>query len=103
MSAAIGVPEDLARIEHDLLSSGGYFAIDTEDVGGVALQVFANRSHSLRELLEGSLKRADAPYFTFTDGVDARHLTFGEHAAIVASVAAALRDEYGVGPGDRVA
>ncbi|HEX5095589.1 MAG TPA: class I adenylate-forming enzyme family protein [Acidimicrobiia bacterium] len=100
---AIGVPEDLARIEAELLASGGYFAIETTEVNGASVQAFASRARSLGELLEGSLNRADAPYFTFTDGAHERSLTFGEHAAVVGSVAAALRDQYGVQPGDRVA
>jgi len=100
---AVGVPDDVARVEAQLLEPGGFFELETIEVLGAPVTAFKNRPRSLRELLSNSLANADAPYVVFTDGNDERALTFGEHGRLVASVAAALRDEYGVGPGDRVA
>ena len=104
MTAPIGVPPRLAEIEAELLAPGGPFATEEVEVLGERMQVFKNRSHDLR----GTRGRApsgfgDAEYFVFSDGVAERRITFAEHERLVASVAAALRDEYGVGPGDRVA
>jgi acyl-CoA synthetase (AMP-forming)/AMP-acid ligase II len=55
---------------------------------------------SLRELLVTATERQrDLGYVT----IDGTTLTYGEHLAAVASTAHALRDRYGIGPGDRVA
>ncbi len=70
---------------------------------GETMPVFANRLHSLRDAVVSSTGFGDAEYVVFTDGVTRRVITFREHERAVASVAAALRDRYGVGSGDRVA
>ena len=67
------------------------------------MTVFKSRTRSLRDLLVGARRFGDAEYFAFTDGNDWRRFTFAEHERLVASTAAVLRDEYGVGRGDRVA
>ncbi|MDZ4827493.1 MAG: class I adenylate-forming enzyme family protein [Actinomycetota bacterium] len=100
---AIGVPDDVARVEAELLAPGSYFELETVEVGGASVQAFKNRPRSLRELLVNSANNPDATFVVFTDGDAERMISFGEHVGLVASVAAALRDEYGVGPGDRVA
>lgn len=97
------VPEAVARAEAQLLEPGGFFEIETVEMLGVPVKTFKHRARSLRELLAGSLQNPDATYVVFTDGETEREITFGEHGRLVASVAAALRREYGVGPGDRVA
>ena len=98
------VPEEVREVERRLLGPGGPFEIVEEDVAGERIQVVKHRARSLRELLVGSLSRADAEYAAFTgDARSYRRFTFGEHARLVASTAAVLRDEYGVGPGERVA
>ena len=51
-------------------------------------------------MLAASAAFGDKEYVYFDDG---RRLTFTEHLAVVGSVAAALRDRYDIGPGDRVA
>jgi steroid-24-oyl-CoA synthetase len=75
------------------------FAVVEEDVLGERMPVFANRAHSLRELLEGSARLGDVEYCVYGD----RRITYAEHLRAVASVAAAFHDRAGVGPGDRVA
>jgi acyl-CoA synthetase (AMP-forming)/AMP-acid ligase II len=63
------------------------------------MPVFKERAPSLRALLEASGAHGDREYVVQGD----RRLTFAGHLRAVASVARALRDRYGVGPGDRVA
>src|SRR6476620_3438862 len=67
------------------------------------MPVFANRLRSLRDAVVSSIDFGDAEYLVFSNGDARRVVTFREHARAVASVAAALRDRHGVGPGDRVA
>ena len=98
------VPEEVRRVEAQLLGPGGIFELVEEQVDGAPVQVVRNRARSLGELLGKSLAQGDAEYAGFTDdAVDYRRFTYAEHARLVASTAAVLRDEYGVGPGDRVA
>lgn len=98
------VPDDLRRIEAQLLGPGGPFEVVEEDVVGERMEVVKHRARSLRELLVASAGFGDAEYAGFTaDGVGWRRFTFAEHARLVASTAAVLREEFGVGPGDRVA
>jgi acyl-CoA synthetase (AMP-forming)/AMP-acid ligase II len=62
------------------------------------MTVFKNRARSLGEVLSASVQHGDRDYLVTAD----RRITFTEHAAQVASLARVLREEHGVGPGDRV-
>lgn len=97
------VPEAVARIEAELLAPGGAFATEEVEVLGERMTAFVNRIRSLRDIVTSSVGFGDAEYVVFTDGTTERRITFAEHERLVASTAAALRDLYGVGPGDRVA
>lgn len=98
------VPDEVRRVEEQLLGPGGIFELVEEDVEGERVQVVKNRARSLRELLVNSLAQGDNEYAAFTSDADSfRRFSYAEHARLVASTAAVLRDEYGVGPGDRVA
>jgi steroid-24-oyl-CoA synthetase len=97
------IPDALARIEAELVAPGGMFEIRDDTVLGETMPVFRNRLHSLRDAVVSSTGFGESEYVVFTDGVTRRAITFREHERAVASVAAALRDRYGVGPGDRVA
>ncbi len=91
------VPESVLTT---LTGPGGPFELREEAVLGAPMLVFANRPKSLVELLHGAAERlGDRPYVVFTD----RAYTFASILQPIAAVAAALRDRYGVGPGDRVA
>jgi len=90
---------DHAAAERELLADGGPFSVDVEPVLGVPTPVFRERAPSLRALLEGSRAFGDAEFMVYDD----RRITFAEHYRKVASVAKALREKYGVAPGDRVA
>lgn len=76
------------------------FEIVEDDVLGERLRVFANRAHSMREILLGAARFDDRDCYVFGDG---SRLTFDQLVPQVASLATALRDRHGVGPGDRVA
>ena len=98
------VPVEVQQVEAQLLGPGGFFEVVEEEVAGERLRVVANRARSLREMLVNSVAQGDNEYAAFTgDAEHFRRFTFAEHARLVASTAAVLRDEYGVGPGDRVA
>lgn len=82
-----------------LTAPGAAFEISTEDVLGEAMPVFVHRHRSLGELIAASAGSSDREYLV----TEHSRLTFAEHHDAVAALAAALRDEYRVGPGDRVA
>jgi long-chain acyl-CoA synthetase len=77
---------------------GGPFEIVVEDVLGHPTQVYKQRMHSLRELMEQNALRADVDWVVQGD----RRYTFGEHDKLARVLAKSLAD-LGVGPGDRVA
>ncbi len=82
-----------------LTAPGMTFEIGREEVRGQEVEVFVNRQRSLTELLEMSRGHGDVDYL-----VSQRvRLSHAEHYAQVAALATALRDEYGVTKGDRVA
>ncbi|MDN5894798.1 MAG: AMP-binding protein [Nocardioides sp.] len=99
----------MSRTEHEaspreqaiaaLTAPGARFEIRREDVRGNAIAVFANRHRALPELLAASRGFGDADYLVTEDS----RMSFREHHEAVAALATALRDEYGVRPGDRVA
>ncbi len=94
---------DSNEITAQLLAPGAPFELETADVHGETMQVFKNRTRSLRDLLVNARNFGDAEYLAFTDGDSWRRFTFAAHERLVASTAAVLRDTYGVARGDRVA
>jgi acyl-CoA synthetase (AMP-forming)/AMP-acid ligase II len=87
------------EVEAQLTAPGAPFELVREPVLGEPIQVFKERARSLREILEGSVAHGDKEYLVCED----RRISFAEHARIVASVARALSQLYGVRKGDRVA
>lgn len=83
-----------------LLSPGSPFELTEGEVLGETMQVYKNRLRSLRQMLEQSAVHGDKDYMVFSDG---RRWSFARHLRDVASVAAALRDRYGIQKGDHVA
>jgi acyl-CoA synthetase (AMP-forming)/AMP-acid ligase II len=92
----VPTPEE---VEAQLTGPGGPFEIVEETVFGETTPTFADRQPNLRAILEASAEHGDAEYIVCGD----LRITFAEHARIVASVAAALRERFGVEKGDRVA
>jgi acyl-CoA synthetase (AMP-forming)/AMP-acid ligase II len=83
-----------------LLGPGAPFELRDEAVLGATLPVFAQRPRDLRQLLVGAAERhRDRPYVVFPD----RRYSFAEVLGPVAATAAALRNDFGVEKGDRVA
>jgi acyl-CoA synthetase (AMP-forming)/AMP-acid ligase II len=93
----------LLAVEAQLLAPGAPFELAEEEVLGERVRVFANRARSLREVLVRGREFGDAEYLVFCDGERERRYTFSDHEKLVASAATALKDRFGVGPGDRVA
>jgi acyl-CoA synthetase (AMP-forming)/AMP-acid ligase II len=82
-----------------LTGPGGPFELVEEPVLGERMHVFRQRARSLRELLAASAAHGEREHLVH----DAKRVTFAQHLAQVGSVAAALRDRYGIAHGDRVA
>jgi acyl-CoA synthetase (AMP-forming)/AMP-acid ligase II len=87
-----------------ITAAGQPFEIHTEAVlartgHGQALPVFVNRERSLGDLLRASTRFGNAEYLV----TEHSRLTFAGHYAVAAAFAAALRVDYGVRKGDRVA
>lgn len=82
-----------------LTAPGAPFEIRAEDVGGEPMEVYANRQRSLGELVRASIEFGEREYLV----TEQSRLSFAGHYAAVAALATALREEHGVGKGDRVA
>lgn len=77
----------------------GPFELVEDDVLGARMPMFAHRARSLGEVVADSLRHGDRDYIVTAE----RRLTYRDHAAQVSSLARALRIDYQVGKGDRVA
>ena len=82
-----------------LTGPGAPFEIVEETVLGERMRVFKNRPRSLRELLAASAAHGEKEYLVEGE----RRVRYAEHVRLVAALAAALRERYGIGKGDRVA
>lgn len=100
---AIGIPDGMAALEVQLTGVGGIFEVGQEIVQGQPMEVFTRRLRSLRDALVAAEGFGDREYVVFADQDSRRVITHAEHLRAVASTARVLREEYGVGPGDRVA
>ena len=89
-----------AEVRAQLTGPGGMFEVVTEEVQGRPTEVYANRMPSLRSVLEVGLLRGDEQ--TFIAYGDRRY-SFGEFGRLANGVARALRDDFGLAKGDRVA
>jgi acyl-CoA synthetase (AMP-forming)/AMP-acid ligase II len=95
----MSAPPSDAEIFARLTGPGGPFEIVHEDVLGERMPVIKTRARSLRELLLRSQAHGAKEYIVHGE----RRITYAEHFELVASAAHALRERYGVRPGDRVA
>jgi acyl-CoA synthetase (AMP-forming)/AMP-acid ligase II len=85
--------------DHPMLGPGSPYELVEEDVLGAPTTVFARRLRNYRELVAAAAGHGDREAFLFGD----RRISYAEHARLVASTAAGLARDWGVGPGDRVA
>ncbi|MEU0874731.1 class I adenylate-forming enzyme family protein [Nocardia brasiliensis] len=81
-----------------LTGPGGRFEMAVEEVLGAPMPVLRNRARSLGEVLATAADWGARDYLVTED----RRISFSEHAGAVGALAAALRDRYGVGRGDRI-
>ena len=87
-------------IRNMLCGPGAPFELVEEEVLGEKLRVFAQRPRNMRDVMVSAAeKHGDSPYLVFGDET----VTYRDLPGRVASYAAVLADEYGVGKGDRVA
>lgn len=100
---AYGIPEGMAALELQLTAPGGMFEVGVELINGEPMTTFTRRLRSLRDALEASSAFGDREYVVFADRDVRRVVSHAEHLRAVASTARVLREEYGVGAGDRVA
>lgn len=83
-----------------LLGPGARFELVTEDVLGVPTEVFAQRRRSLRDSLSAAADTfGERTYLATAD----RDYSFAETARLAGHLARRFADQYGIGPGDRVA
>jgi long-chain acyl-CoA synthetase len=89
----------LAEVQEQLTGPGGAFEVVTETVNGVEMKVYKERMRALRQVAEMAIGRGnDQPFLVYGD----RRYGFQEFVELTNSVAHALRDQYGLQPGDRV-
>jgi long-chain acyl-CoA synthetase len=88
-----------AEILARLTGPGAPFEIVVEPVLGEPMSVFRERPRSLREVLAASAGLGEAEYLVWGE----ERISFAAHVRRVAAVAKALRERFGVRPGDRVA
>jgi long-chain acyl-CoA synthetase len=84
---------------NELVAPGSGFAMETIEVRGVPMRVFSSVPPTMRAIWELAQLYGDKTYLVYED----ERLTYTEVAARVRALAHWLRDEHGVGPGDRVA
>ncbi|MBC7304659.1 MAG: AMP-binding protein [Nocardia sp.] len=92
-------PSSRAEIMARLTAPGAAFEIRRELVNGASMPVFRHRKQALREFLVQSADYGDAEYLVCGE----TRLTFTEHLDRVAALSHALRTDFGIGKGDRVA
>lgn len=92
--------EPLTSVEgsDDLTGAGAPFEIIEAVVRGVPMKVFARATGSIASLFQAMPDHAESDFIV--DG-DRRH-TYAEMHALAAAMAARLREDFGIGPGDRV-
>ena len=82
-----------------LTAPGAPFELVREEVLGSPVTLFAHRHRALHEVLAASVAHGDRTYIATLE----ERISFAEHAALVSSLAQAMREECGVRRGDRVA
>jgi len=90
----------LADVREGLIGPGGAFEVTTEVIDGHELRVYKDRLPNLRSVGEIAATRGDEqPFIVYGE----RRIGFTEFFGLANSVSVALRDDHGIGHGDRVA
>ena len=87
------------QVVEGLTAPGAPFELVREEVLGAPVTLFANRRRALHEIVAESVQHGERTYIATLE----EQISFAEHAAMVSSLAQALREEHGVARGDRVA
>ncbi|HEU5083555.1 MAG TPA: class I adenylate-forming enzyme family protein [Acidimicrobiales bacterium] len=88
-----------AEVREQLTGPGGMFEITTDVVNGVEVQVYKERLPNLRSIPELSILRGEQTFLVYGE----EEWSFERFIATANGVGYALRDDAGVGHGDRVA
>ena len=80
-------------------AEGSLFATTKTEVRGIPMTVFSQAPATMRDLWQLAAFHGDNDYIVYED----ERYTYAEIDAQVKALANTLREEYGVGPGDRVA
>ena len=94
-----GLIAGFARAYAELTAPGSPFACSVRDVRDVPVRTFDRAPPDMRVIWEQAAARGDAEYLVYGD----ERYSYAGAAAWVRSLAHHLRDEHGVGRGDRVA
>ena len=87
-------------IRATLTGPGGAFEVETAVIDGVEMKVYKERLPHLRAVAELASMRGDAqPFIVYGD----ERIGFGEFFRRAGQIGAQLHDQFGIGPGDRVA
>lgn len=99
MAVDPAVATEIMKVVGELTGPGGACELTEAEVLGSRVPVFTAAARNLGSVLAGSARFGDRDYLVTAHD----RLSFAGHAARVAALAEALREEYGVRPGDRVA
>lgn len=88
-----------AEIREQLTAPGGPFEVVTEVVGGIEMKVYKDRMPSLRAVPEAARGHGDQDFIVYGH----RRYSFEEFVDLANSVSRTLAEDFGVGPGDRIA
>ncbi len=94
-----GVIDHLKAVWTELTSPGASFAMTDITVGGIPMKGFVGAPPNMRSVWEIATAYGDKDYIVYED----ERYTYAEIAAQVRALAAHLRNDHGVGSGDRVA
>ncbi|MFI5718096.1 class I adenylate-forming enzyme family protein [Nocardia sp. NPDC051750] len=89
----------MTEIVTELTGPGGRFEIAVEDVLGTPIPVMRHRARTVGTLVAASRAWGDRDYLVTAD----RRISYAQHLDSVAALSTALRDNYAVAKGDRVA
>lgn len=98
-SAGGGLIAGFSRAYAELTAPGSFFACSVQNVRDVPVRTFDNAPPNMRVIWEQAAARGDAEYLVYGD----ERYSYADTAARVRSLAHHLRNEHGVGRGDRVA
>lgn len=90
---------ELDALVGTMTAEGGPFPLTTATVNGTEYRSYASAPPNMAAYFRLMLKHADKPFAVYRE----ERYSFGEAYAMAAALATALREDYGIGHGDRVA